>query len=100
MVATRAGAPFFESGRPGSLALQEPKHLNVNWRRCVEYKFKGMIGDVKGTAVMKTSALEGVANMVKAREPQDFHVGSGVRWPLMRLMHHYDPTLEGQHVKI
>ena len=95
LVHTLSGVAFFESGRHGILALQDPKRLSVNWRRCLECKFKGVTCDAEGTAAMKRFALEGIANMAKARELQDLLVGSGVMWPLIRHMLNYDPTLEG-----
>ena len=95
LVHTLSGVAFFESGRHGILALQDPKRLSVNWRRCLECKFKGIICYAEGTAAMKRFALEGIANMAKSHELQDHLVGSGVIWPLIRHMLNYDPTLEG-----
>jgi hypothetical protein len=96
LVHTLSGVAFFESGRHGILKfLEDPKRLSVNWRRCLECKFKGVVCHAEGTAAMKRFALEGIANMAKARELQDILVGSGVMWPLIRNMLNYDPTLEG-----
>jgi len=47
-----------------------------------------------GDSLIKKFALEGLANMAKNKELQDAMIGSGVVWPLGRLLLGYDPTLD------
>lgn len=94
IVHTIAGVAFYETGRAAISTLSSCSRLCVNLRRCVDGRSL-FVGESEGENVLiKKFALEGVVRMAKAADLQVLLVGSGILWPLTRLLLGYDPTLE------
>lgn len=92
LVHTIGGIAFFESGRKALLALDTVSDLCLAWRRCIDGSLAK--DDSKAKAlVLKKYALEGIANMAYEARFQELLIRSGVIWPMVRCLLHYDPTL-------
>jgi hypothetical protein len=94
IIHTLAGIAYFESGRKAIVSLPDCSRLCINWRRCLDGKYLGSRVVKVGDSLIKKFALEGVGNLAKTRELQNMLIGSGIVWPLGRLLLGYDPTLE------
>ena len=93
IVHTLSGVFWFESGRAGLLALEDPTRLLENWRRCCDGIYWG------DAPLVKKYALEGLANMARDAALQTLAVGAGVVWSLVRCLLMYDPTLESVDIE-
>lgn len=94
IIHTLAGIAYYESGRKAIALLPDSSRLCINWRRCLDGTYLGSRVANVGDSFIKKFALEGVGNLAKSRELQNMLIGSGIVWPLGRLLLGYDPTLE------
>jgi hypothetical protein len=94
IIHTLAGIAYYDSGRNAIVSLPDCSRLCINWRRCLDGKYLGSRVAKVGDSLIKKFALEGVGNLAKNRELQIMLIGSGIVWPLGKLLLGYDPTLE------
>ena len=86
-----SGISYYEKGRKAIARLNDVNKFCLNWRRCLDLGFLSW-KDEK-VSLIRTYALEGLANMSQSLVLQTLLFSSGVVWPLLRMMMDYHATV-------